>query len=177
MRSNERLLASDCQHKFHPCGPNLMPLNKSSGAIQLEICGRVNPVIVAMRTTSRRNASGYLFAILYLFHNKHCSKEPGTHPPQIRPALILVYSDNLYVPILGVSNSPNCVRRLFASNDPRTPTIPGPTEWGAAPFVCQMRPQKLAVSQLFWPSFLAWAWIIENLSYAQQHPDFARFAE
>ena len=35
-----------------------------------------------MRTASRRNASVYLFAILYLVHSKHCSKETGTKPRQ-----------------------------------------------------------------------------------------------
>ncbi|WP_082005767.1 acyl-CoA dehydrogenase family protein [Halocynthiibacter namhaensis] len=35
-----------------------------------------------MRTASRRNSSVYLFAILYLLHSKHCSKETGTKPRQ-----------------------------------------------------------------------------------------------
>ena len=36
-----------------------------------------------MRTASRRNASAYLFAILYLLHRKYCSKETGTKPRQV----------------------------------------------------------------------------------------------
>jgi hypothetical protein len=43
-----------------------------------ESWGRVNPLVVAIRTASRRNASVYLFAIIYLLHSKHCSKETGT---------------------------------------------------------------------------------------------------
>jgi hypothetical protein len=40
-----------------------------------------------MRTASRRNSSVYLFAILYLLHSKHCSKETGTKPRQDQIAL------------------------------------------------------------------------------------------
>ena len=43
---------------------------------------RSRPLVVAMRTASRRNSSVYLFAILYLLHSKHCSKETGTKPRQ-----------------------------------------------------------------------------------------------
>ncbi|MEP3052784.1 MAG: hypothetical protein ABJN03_03105, partial [Ascidiaceihabitans sp.] len=37
--------------------------------------GRVKPLVAAMGTASRRNASVYLFAILNLLHSKHCSKK------------------------------------------------------------------------------------------------------
>jgi len=43
---------------------------------------RSRPLVVAMRTASRRNSSVYLFAILCLLHSKHCSKETGTKPRQ-----------------------------------------------------------------------------------------------
>jgi hypothetical protein len=45
-------------------------------------CGvrRVKPLLIAMRTASRRNPSVYLVAIPYLLHSKHCSKETGTKP-------------------------------------------------------------------------------------------------
>ncbi|MEP1612076.1 MAG: hypothetical protein ABJL72_09150, partial [Roseobacter sp.] len=49
------------------------PTPKSAAA-----CGRVSPLVVAMRTTSRRNSSVYLGAILYLLHCKQCSKETKT---------------------------------------------------------------------------------------------------
>ena len=38
-------------------------------------CGLDRPLVVAMRTASRRNSSVYLLAILNLLHRKHCSKE------------------------------------------------------------------------------------------------------
>jgi hypothetical protein len=41
---------------------------------------RVKPLLIAMRTASRRNPSVYLVAIPYLLHSKHCSKETGTKP-------------------------------------------------------------------------------------------------
>jgi hypothetical protein len=43
-----------------------------------ESCGRVKPLLVAIRTASRRNSSVYFFAIPYLLHSKYCSKETGT---------------------------------------------------------------------------------------------------
>ena len=49
---------------------------------------RSRPLVVAMRTASRRNASVYLFAILYLLHSKHCSKETETKPRQDQPVPI-----------------------------------------------------------------------------------------
>jgi hypothetical protein len=43
----------------------------------------------------------YLFAILYLLHSKHCSKETGTKPRQDHPggpgmtsSMLLLFSDN-----------------------------------------------------------------------------------
>ena len=45
-----------------------------------ESWGRVNPLVVAIRTASRRNSSVYIFAIPYLLHSKHCSKKTGTKP-------------------------------------------------------------------------------------------------
>jgi hypothetical protein len=57
------------------------PTPKSDAA-----CGRVSPLVVAMRTASRRNSSVYLVAILYLLHSKHCSKETGNKPEQDHPA-------------------------------------------------------------------------------------------
>jgi hypothetical protein len=53
------------------------PTPKSEAA-----CGRVNPLVVAMRTESRRNSSVYLVATLNRLHSKHCSKETGTKPRQ-----------------------------------------------------------------------------------------------
>ncbi|MCO4842853.1 MAG: hypothetical protein KC439_08090, partial [Yoonia sp.] len=53
--------------------------------------GRVNQLVVAMRTASRRNSSVYLFAILYLLHSKHCSKETGTKPRQDQFSLRMFY--------------------------------------------------------------------------------------
>ena len=53
------------------------PTPKSEAA-----CGRVSPLVVAMRTASRRNSSVYLVAILDLLHSKHCAKETGTKPRQ-----------------------------------------------------------------------------------------------
>ncbi|MFT5273098.1 MAG: hypothetical protein ACI85V_003127, partial [bacterium] len=38
------------------------------------------PLLIAMRTASRRSASVYLVAIPYLLHSKHCAKETGTKP-------------------------------------------------------------------------------------------------
>ena len=39
-------------------------------------------LLIAMRTASRRNSSVFLFAIPYLLHSKHYSKETGTKPWQ-----------------------------------------------------------------------------------------------
>ncbi|MFT7495113.1 MAG: hypothetical protein ACI9RO_002575, partial [Alteromonas macleodii] len=39
---------------------------------------RVKPLLIVMRTASRRNSSVYLVAIPYPLHSKHCSKETGT---------------------------------------------------------------------------------------------------
>ena len=42
----------------------------------------MNPLVVAIRTASRRKSSVYLFAIIYLLHSTHCSKETGTKTRQ-----------------------------------------------------------------------------------------------
>jgi len=47
-------------------------------------CCLVRPLVVAMRTGSRRNASVYLVAISCLRHSKYCSKETGTEPCQVQ---------------------------------------------------------------------------------------------
>jgi hypothetical protein len=52
------------------------------GTVPDETCGRVKPLVIAMRTASRRNSSVYLVAIPYLLNCKHCSKETGTKPRQ-----------------------------------------------------------------------------------------------
>ena len=41
-------------------------------------CRHGGPLVVAMRTASRRNSSVYLVAIPCLCHSKHCAKETGT---------------------------------------------------------------------------------------------------
>jgi len=45
-----------------------------------ESCGRVTPLVVAIRTASGQNASAYLFAIGSLFHSKYYAKDAGTKP-------------------------------------------------------------------------------------------------
>ncbi|AGI69890.1 hypothetical protein OAN307_c45330 [Octadecabacter antarcticus 307] len=47
-----------------------------------ETCGRVKPLLIAMRTASRRNLSVYPVAIPFLIHRKHCLKETGTKTAQ-----------------------------------------------------------------------------------------------
>jgi hypothetical protein len=47
-----------------------------------ESCGRVKPLVVAIRTASARNSSVYFFAIPHLLHSKHCSEETGTETGQ-----------------------------------------------------------------------------------------------
>jgi hypothetical protein len=49
-------------------------------------CGCVKPLVVAIRTASRRNSSVYFVAIPFLLHSKHCSKETGTKPRQDQTA-------------------------------------------------------------------------------------------
>jgi hypothetical protein len=75
--SEPTCLASKGQH------PNLM---KPAAAPFIDTAYRlratVKPLLIAMRTASRRNSSVYRFTILYLLHSKHCSKETGTKPRQ-----------------------------------------------------------------------------------------------
>ena len=63
--------------------PNLM---KPAAATFIDTAYRlratVKPLLIAMRTASRRNSSVYLVAIPYLLHSKHCSKETRTKPRQ-----------------------------------------------------------------------------------------------
>jgi hypothetical protein len=57
------------------------------------ICGRVSPLVVAMRTASRLNSSLYLSAISYLLHCEYRSKETGTKSGQVqRLALAFAFS-------------------------------------------------------------------------------------
>jgi hypothetical protein len=45
---------------------------------------RIKPLLIAMRTASRRNSSVYLVAIPHLLHRKQCSKETGTKKGEIQ---------------------------------------------------------------------------------------------
>jgi hypothetical protein len=61
--------------------PNLMiPASPLSTILRIDCRARVKPLLIAIRTASRRNSSVYLVAIPYLLHSKRCSKETGTKP-------------------------------------------------------------------------------------------------
>jgi hypothetical protein len=58
--------------------PTITPKRRIFTPKSDESCWGVMPLVVAIRTATRRNSSVYRFAIPYLLHRKHCSKETGT---------------------------------------------------------------------------------------------------
>ena len=79
--------------------PNLMKAGPPlSSILRINCWAVVNPLVVAIRTASPRNSSVYLFAIPYLLHSKHCSKETGTKPRQVHFVSIIPFAKGKLFP-------------------------------------------------------------------------------